>query len=172
MNRHDRRRATLAAILTVVALPAIWLFNRDEAGTSGAPKIGTVGIEGPAANGASDAPTTSYAPEPPVFLDGNGAVVQPGVVDIAIPPAPTDRQATGKASFLRYANGVTRPCTTLLAPEATLLTIVNVDNGQSTTCTNVLGVTLPAGVDIVLDTELFVGISDLADAPIPVRISW
>ena len=66
-----------------------------------------------------------------------------------------------------------RPCTTLLAPDgrdahgrSTL------DNGQTTTCINTLGTPLPAGVDIVLHTDMFTLIGDLADAPVPVRISW
>jgi hypothetical protein len=53
-----------------------------------------------------------------------------------------------------------------------VLTVTNTDNGQTTTCTNSISTPLPAGVDIVLHTDLFTVISDLADAPVPVRISW
>jgi len=52
------------------------------------------------------------------------------------------------------------------------LTVTNTDNGQTTTCVNSLSTPLPAGVDIVLHTDDFVLISDLADAPVPVHISW
>jgi hypothetical protein len=169
MNDTDRRRVTLAALFTVVALPAMWVFGGSD--TSTAPSTGAAGID-VGANGAASAPATEYTPELPVFLDGPAAVVQPGVVDIAIPPAPGDRQASGRASFVRYADPSIRPCTTLLAPERTVLTVVNVDNGQSTTCTNILGVRLPAGVDLVIHTDVFAEISDLADAPVTVRISW
>jgi hypothetical protein len=48
----------------------------------------------------------------------------------------------------------------------------NTDNGQTTTCLNSVSTPLPAGVDIVLHTDIFTQISDLADAPVPVRISW
>ena len=50
--------------------------------------------------------------------------------------------------------------------------VSNVDNGLSITCTNTLGMAVPAGTGIVIDTALFVQIGDLADAPIPVRMSW
>ena len=63
-------------------------------------------------------------------------------------------------------------CTTLLAPDGAVLTVTNLDNGQSTPCTNTLGMALPSGSDIVLNTAIYVTIGDLADAPVPVRVSW
>lgn len=48
----------------------------------------------------------------------------------------------------------------------------NIDNGQITTCTNTLGMTMPTGADIVLHTDVFGEIGDLADAPLPVHVSW
>lgn len=168
MNTTDRRRVTLAAIFTVVALPALWVFGGSD--TSGAPPA--AGVDGSTLQGAEVAPSTTYVPETPVFLDAPEAVAQPGVIDIAIPPAPTDRQFLGRASFVRYADPSVRPCTTLLAPERALLTVTNVDNGQSTTCTNILGVRLQYGIDIVIHTDVFAEITDLANAPITVRFSW
>lgn len=169
MNTTDRRRVTLAAIFTVVALPALWIFGGSD--TSGAPAAGT-GSGGTMVQGAEAAPTTTYVPELPVFLDGPATVDQPGVIDIAIPPAPNDRQFLGRASFVRYAEPSIRPCTTLLAPERAVLTVTNVDNGQSTTCTNILGVRVQVGIDIVIHTDVFAEITDLANAPISVRFSW
>ena len=52
------------------------------------------------------------------------------------------------------------------------MTVTTPDTGQTTTCLNSLSTPLPAGVDIVLHTDDFVLISDLADAPVPVHISW
>ena len=51
-------------------------------------------------------------------------------------------------------------------------TVENIDNGQTTTCTNTLGMAIPAAADIVLHTDVFGEIGDLADAPVPVRVSW
>jgi hypothetical protein len=169
MNPYDRRRLALASIFTVAALPALWIINRDDAG-SAAPAIGAAGVPHV---GANQAPSTSvYIPDPPVFLDGPQSGAAPAVVDIIIPPGPTATEAIGKASFRRYADPSGNPCTTALAPWGVLLTVTNTDNGQTTTCRNSISTPLPAGVDLVLHTDLFTQISDLADAPVPVRISW
>jgi hypothetical protein len=53
-----------------------------------------------------------------------------------------------------------------------VLKVVNIDNGQSITCANTLGMAVPGGADIVLDTDVFTRIGNLADAPVPVRVSW
>ena len=169
MNSYDRRRLVLASIFTVAALPALWIINRNDAG-SAAPKIGAAGVP---KVGADRAPSTSaYTPDPPIFLAGPASGAGPAVVDIIIPPGPTATEASGRASFRRYADPTRRPCTTALAPWGKTLTITNTDNGQSTTCLNSISTPLPAGVDIVLHTDIFTAISDLADAPVPVRISW
>ena len=52
------------------------------------------------------------------------------------------------------------------------ITVTNTDNGLSTTCTNTLDVAKPADADIVIDTNVYVAIADLVDAPVPVRLSW
>ncbi|MEP7046716.1 MAG: hypothetical protein ABI949_08560 [Ilumatobacteraceae bacterium] len=169
MNPYDRRRLALASIFTVAALPALWIINRDDAG-SAAPAIGAAGVP---QVGANHAPSTSaYSPNPPIFLNGpvNGA--DPAVVDIIISPGPSATEAKGNASFRRYADPSKHPCTTALAPWGSTLTVTNTDNGQTTTCLNAISTPLPEGVDIVLHTDLFTLISDLADAPVPVRISW
>ena len=169
MNSYDRRRLVLASIFTVAALPALWIINRNDAG-SAAPALGAAGV--PAA-GANQAPSTSaYTPDAPIFLNGPASGADPAVVDIIIPPGPSATEAKGKASFRRYPDPSTRPCTTALAPWNRTLTVTNTDNGQTTTCLNSVSTPLPEGVDIVLHTDIFTLISDLADAPVPVRISW
>ena len=169
MNSYDRRRLALASIFTVAALPALWIINRNDAG-SAAPRLGAAGVPHV---GADKAPSTSaYTPDPPIFLNGPPSGADPAVVDIIIPPGPTATEATGRASFRRYADPTTRPCTTALAPWGKTLTVTNTDNGQTTTCVNSISTPLPAGVDIVIHTDIFALISDLADAPAPVRISW
>ena len=169
MNPYDRRRLALASIFTVAALPALWIINRNDPGTA-APSLGAAGVP---EVGANQAPSTSaYTPDAPIFLNGPPSGADPAVVDIIIPPGPTATEAAGRASFRRYDDGTKQPCTTALAPWGSNLTVTNTDNGQTTTCVNSLSTPLPAGVDIVLHTDVFVKISDLADAPIPVRINW
>jgi hypothetical protein len=169
MNSYDRRRLALASIFTVVALPALWVINRNEAG-SAAPSVGAAGVP---RVGADQAPSTSaYVPDTPIFLNGPPPGADPAVVDIIIPPGPTDKEASGKASYRRYPDPTKRPCTTALAPWGSMLTVTNTDNGQTITCVNSISTPLPAGVDIVIHTDVFTSISNLANAPVPVRISW
>jgi hypothetical protein len=169
MNSYDRRRLVLASIFTVAALPALWVINRNDAG-SAAPALGAAGVP---QVGANQAPSTSaYVPDSPIFLNGPASGADPAVVDIIIPPGPTATEARGRASFRRYDDPSKHPCTTALAPWGSTLTVTNTDNGQTTTCVNSISTPLPAGVDIVLHTDVFTLISDLADAPVPVRISW
>jgi hypothetical protein len=171
MNALDRRRVVVASVFTLVALPALWVLNRDSASTSGAPNAAAVGVEVESAGG--NAPTTTaYEPTPPLFVGGDDAPTPPGLINVAVPPAPGANERVMNASFHRYMNSVGQPCTTLLAPDGAALTVVNLDNGQATTCTNTLGLAVPAGVDIVLNTAQFTLIGNLADAPVPVRVSW
>ncbi|MDP2290223.1 MAG: hypothetical protein Q8M22_03490 [Actinomycetota bacterium] len=180
MIASDRRRVAAASLFTVLALPALWVLNRESAATSSAPTVGAAGVEVASPEvvapiGDQAAPTTApYVPDPPLFVSGESdaeAPSGPAVVNVAVPPAPGPTEVVGNASFRRFAAG-SRQCTTLLAPDGASLTVVNVDNGQTTTCTNTYGMAIPAGADIVLHTDVFSEIGDLADAPVPVRVSW
>ena len=170
MIAHDRRRVVVASVFTLVALPALWVLNRESAATSGSPAVGAAGVEiKSSADAAPD--TTAYQPEAPAFVGGDEVPVPPAAVVVAVPPPTSANQVTARASFHRYTAG-SRQCTTLLAPDGALLTVENVDNGQSTTCTNTLGMAMQTGADLVLHTEVFGEIGDLADAPLPVHVSW
>ena len=170
MNSYDRRRLVLASIFTVAALPALWIINRDDAG-SAAPALRR------RRRTRKSAPTRLHRHRPTRPTRRSSSTVRRPV---PTPPSstsssrrgPTATEATGKASFRRYDDPSKRPCTTALAPWGTTLTVTNTDNGQTTTCLNSISTPLPAGVDIVLHTDVFASISDLADAPVPVRISW
>jgi hypothetical protein len=162
MRAHERRRLVLAATVTVVALPAFWLLEDDPEEPSSA-----------VATADEALPSETAEPGLPVFLDNSVPVVNPAVIDIAVPEAPGARQTQGKATFKRYIDPpVERPCTTSLAPPGVKLTVTNVDNGLSTTCTNTRSITVPPGADIALDTTVYVAIAELVEAPVPVRLSW
>jgi hypothetical protein len=164
MRAHDRRRLVLAAALTVAAVPALWILDRDDAADDGA----TTTV--PAAGAL---PSTSAEPPVPVFLDNTTPVVPPAVIDIAVPDGPSSREARGNATFKRYIDiPVARPCTTKLAPTGVELTVTNIDNGLSTTCTNTRSVSVPPGADIAIDTQVYILIAELVEAPVPVRLTW
>lgn len=170
MNSSDRRRVVLASVFTLVALPALWALNRDTSATT--PNVGAAGVDVGGGNGGTEPSTTAYQPETPLFVGGDENPTRPAVIDVNVPPPPGANEAIGKASYHRYAGVGVSVCTSLTAPDGAKLTITNLDNGQTTTCTNTLGMALPAGSDVVLNTAVYVLIGDLADAPIPVRLSW
>lgn len=182
----DRRRLVFATIVTIVALPTLWLTSRDQASD------GTVTPVAVAVNGRSvtdaarGAPSTTATPTPvlgdtvlggdePVFMAGPTAppVPEPAVVS----PARPTNLVTGRATFRRWDSGTVaqlrnHPCQTFTAPVGTRLTVTNVNNGRSVTCVNTAAEAPPSNAIIVLDTEALLTIGELADAPLPVRLTW
>ncbi|MCU1360603.1 MAG: hypothetical protein JWN99_1892 [Ilumatobacteraceae bacterium] len=171
MEVHERRRLVVATAFTLIALPSIWLFDRNDPDSAGPSTVAAAGVATPDKSASGTTPTTE--PEVPIFLDNTIVVVAPAVIDVALPDAPGDREKQGKATYKRYVDSVIfRPCTTYLAPSGATITVTNTDNGLSTTCTNTLGVSKPPDADIVMDTDVYVAIADLVDAPVPVRLDW
>jgi len=164
MRAHERRRLVLAATVTVVAFPAMWLLDRDDASDSADATVRT--LADPAL------PTVTDELGVPVFLDNTTPVVAPAVIDIAVPQAAGPREARGDATFRRYVEPpVERPCTTLLAPLGALLTVTNIDNGLSTTCTNTRSLAVQPGAEITIDTAVYVTIAELVEAD-AMRLDW
>ncbi len=154
----DRRRLVFATIITIVALPTLWLMGRDQASD------GTLTPVAVAVNGGA-----------PVFMAGptTPPLPEPAVVSTTAP----GEQATGRATFRRWdsttvAEVRAAPCQTVLAPLGTRLTVTNVNNGRSVRCVNVALEPPPNGALVMLHTEALLAIGDLADAPLPVRVSW
>ena len=164
MRAQERRRLVFAATVTVVALPAMWMMDGDSADDAAAATTTTVDVLFPA---------DDVNPGVPLYLDDAAPVVAPAVIDIAVPEPPGAREARGDATFKRFGvDPLTRACTTPLAPPGVELTITNVDNGLSTTCINNRAVSVPPGADVAIDTQVYVTIAELVEAPVPVRISW
>jgi hypothetical protein len=168
MDVHERRRVVLATAFTVVALPAIWLFDRDDPAASS--NVAAAGLPTPeVVEAAAEAPV---ATEVPVFLDNTVVVVAPAVIDVAVPDAPSPNEVVGTASYKRFDVALEKKCSAPTAPSGVLLTITNIDNGLSITCRNTLGVSMPYGITVGIDTDLFIQLADLADSPVPIRLSW
>lgn len=178
MTDGDRRRLSFAALLTLIALPALWVISRDGAQTTTSPTAGAVGVQTPSLDGERNAQnattTTEYVPRPPVFLDGDvlSASAAAPPVQIQRGTVQQGNQVTVQATFRRYSNPSNHPCTTPYAPGNAEITVRNVANGQEVTCRNNLSADVPAGIGLVLHTDLFASISNLADAPIAVQLSW
>jgi len=170
MNSIDRRRIALASALTLAAIPALLVLDAQSSDHPDTVEADSerLGVEGD----DSAPPTSAYEPEAPMFVGGEDKPTPPGVIDVAVPPAPDGNERLVKASYSRYDGATAALCTATFAPEGITLTVVNIDNGQSVQCLNTYGKAPPNGADMVLDTDVFTEIGDLADAPIPVRVSW
>jgi hypothetical protein len=170
MNVFDRRRFAVACMLTLVALPALWLASHNAASSGSAATDGSLTQTTPP---ATEPPTSAYQPQPPLFVGGDSEPALPPVINIAVPPAPGPNDLLVRAAYHRYLGVVGTSCSAPFAPDGAQLTVTNVNNGLQITCINAsAGVIVPAGADLVIDTALFVRFADLNDAPITVRVSW
>jgi hypothetical protein len=171
MGVHERRRLVLATAVTVIALPAIWLMDRDD--PSSIPPAAAIGLPEPAADAGE--PETSLVPQVPVFLDNTVVLQQPAVIDIAVPDTVSPNERTVKLTFKDYSSfgdPQLELCTLPGAPSKARITLTNIDNGQRVECTNNLGMSIPVGAEMAIDINLYVQIADLVEAPVPVRASW
>jgi hypothetical protein len=165
LNQPDRRRILLASALTLVALPALWWANQSD---DAAPNVATAGIS-VGAQPAAARPADAEASDPaPVFLDGPSGQVGAGLAEIAVPAPPAIARITTTATF-RNDLGSSATCTLPGIGNGARITVVNLDNNRSITCTAVLAAS-GARDQLVMPAELFSQIADLTDAPIPVEI--
>jgi hypothetical protein len=174
----DRRRFTAATVLTLLALPALWLANTSD--NSAAPNLAVAGIDPDVENAEpAEEPSAASAADPtpavddglgdiaPVYLEGPSSAAGAGQSPIAIPSRPLLDVIAAKATFRS-----TVPAGTCIVGGITTgsqITVVNLDNNRSMTCTTILA---PGDQprDVVMHTDAFAGIADLTDAPISVEI--
>ncbi|NDG76989.1 MAG: hypothetical protein EBX51_04120 [Acidimicrobiia bacterium] len=78
----------------------------------------------------------------------------------------------GKGTFSSFNGAPQTVCNAPGAPYGVTIVVKNLDNGRSIACSNVMMPSTPANVVIVLHTRLFVELSDLVNAPIPVALTW
>jgi hypothetical protein len=172
LQRADRRRLAFASALTVFALPAVWLANRDNAPTR--PNVAAVGLAAQNASGGDGEPAGDGAPpmsvDPmgvpdPLFLDQEPAPPPPEQVSVAVGSTEEAVVATPLATYSRSVpNGDACPFNGVAA--GTTVKVVNPDNGRSIEC-----VTEPTdGDELVLNPDRFMLLADLITAPIPVEI--
>jgi hypothetical protein len=174
MSPDDRRRLTLATIITLVALPALWLMQRDDT-APGSPTVAAAGAPTPpVADAGVDA--TEGDPPPPAYLEGPSTTA-PSLGDtplvIATGDTNTGNRLTGTAGYRRFDAAVTSGnCQINGAPLGVTITVRNVDNDRTTTCVNMSTSRGADGEIAVLDMAVFLQIADLVDAPLPVELTW
>ncbi len=171
----DQRRIVMAAVATLVALPFL-LREGTGAGRPEAVAAVTVGggnLAGRLAPSGKPAPDAGPAAAPAPAATGPDAPVTPITIATPIPEGPNTRR--GSASFTRLASSPVVGDQLCLAPDIprnTKVTVLNLDNGHSTFCYVVGAAPVRPGQVIVLGSSVLEQLADVAQAPIPVRISW
>jgi hypothetical protein len=167
LQRADRRRLVFASALTVIALPAVWLANRDDDGAGGSrPNVAAVGLAAEDASGSEPAPSTSIDPMGHVdpLFSGEPTAESGGSVEVAVGSTESVIVATPFATYSRSVWGDT--CRYNGIEAGTAVTIVNPANGRSLEC--VIG---PNDDDeITLHPDRFALLADLTIAPVRVEI--
>ncbi len=166
----DRRRFIAVTVLTLVALPALWWANTSQ-NNSTSPNLAVAGIDP-----VVDAGTATDTPGPaggnfdevaPVFLEGPTSAAGAGQAEIAVPAKPLIDGVVAKATF--RSDVAVGTCIVAGMTSGSSITVVNLDNNRSMTCTTVIAPGNAVG-ELVMNTSTFAGIADLTDAPISVEI--
>ncbi|HEY5664311.1 MAG TPA: hypothetical protein VIS05_09775 [Ilumatobacter sp.] len=174
----QRRRVAVALAITVIAVPAAFLLNRDNSADPASPTITLVGEvdlgSDPDADGVESPSATDAMGTAPVgFLDGTQPARADDPATIAIPRLPAS--IDGRASF-RYSIVDVVGCLARGVPQGALVTVSNRDNSRSVTCINNVEIegfdVSQMTDDVLLHPDAFLQIGDLTDAPIPVQIIW
>jgi type II secretory pathway pseudopilin PulG len=164
LSTFERRRIVLAAIVTVLVLPLLML-NNDESKTAEVAVTTTTQVDSSLNQDSEDGSLE------PIILGGPSPIVQDGSAQIAYPAS----SLTGSQAIASFSNFDNAPDIVCYCPEAPLgisISVQNLNNGRTTTCTNVFRTSLPTGATMLLHTKVFESLANLVDAPIPVTVSW
>ena len=161
LSTFERRRIVIAALLTTLVLPFI-LLNRTDDKVADSAEVATTTTQLEQADDGS---------LEPIILGGPSPIVQDGSAQIAYPASSlTGVQAI--ASFSNFDNAPEIVCYMPQAPLGIKISVQNLNNGRTATCTNVFRTTMPSGASMLLHTKVFESLANLVDAPIPVTVSW
>lgn len=170
----DRKRLLVATAATMLALPLLVRENRAQQGErpdAVAAVAPGVDLAGPL-RGGSD---TAAPPQAAVTVATAAPIVTtaPAPIEIATPVSTSGNTVTGLASYKRLSpTPGPRLCATPLAPRGHTIRVLDIDNGHEVTCTNISTKQTLNGSTVLLDTATFKELADLAQAPIPITVSW
>jgi len=182
LDNTDRRRFLIAAIVSMLALPALWWVNRDDPASG--PNTASVGVDVGGSIDGEPADTTQVVTiestigrsnlpseptvidQPPIFLEGPASNIG-GAAEIAIPNSDSLETIVTRATFDELSGA--NVCFAQNVTTGQVITVINLDNNRTITCRVTLA---PATQDVglILQTAQFEMLADLTDAPIPVQI--
>ena len=143
--------------------------DRPDAVAAVAPGIDLAGPLRGGSDGTVDPPEVAVtaASTAPIVVTTGAPIV------IATPMSTSGNAATGLGSYKRLSpTPGPRLCATAVAPRGRTIRVLDIDNGHEVTCTNVSTKQSVNGNTVLLDTTTFKELADLAQAPIPITVSW
>jgi hypothetical protein len=163
----------VASVITLIALPAIWLVNRDDDTPSSRPNVAAVGVDPGNADEAvaGDGSADTFDPMGDggaAFLEAPTTVAPPGTVRIAVGTAPDELVGTARATYRRSGIG-NEVCLYNGTHGGDVVTVVNVANGRSIECTTSLMSDGQTGV-LIMSQSRFAKLAELTAAPIHVEV--
>lgn len=161
LSVFERRRIVVLSIVSMLAFVVV----RSTSGGSDDSAVET---------------TTTYTTVPPIVEDsipvpvilGGPAALPPSGTAAIAKPATSANEYTGTATFTVLGYTERAVCYSTTVPQGQNLVVTNINNGQSIKCLSVYSTLVPPGIAIVLHQSVFVKLSDLIDAPIPVKVTW
>jgi hypothetical protein len=194
-----RGRMMIALVITLLALPALWISQRSDTvglAADGSVEVIIIGDPAPTTDVRDRPPTPSLLGQPggaflvpPEPLQPESVVPSTTPTTTTIPNVPSPDQVAalpdpndvdpdtfdpenellGSATFRSWLTQDDL-CAARAIPADTIIKVVNLDNGQSMVC-RVAFISLGTH-DVILGRAAFARIADLTDAPIPVEITW
>lgn len=178
LDHRDRARILLATVITLIALPAIWLLNRSEDGSGSVrPHVAAAGLS--PGNADSVSSTLDPLSQPPSSFDPMGSAGAAAYLDAkplpASVPVPVVAVGTTPGEFVANASATYRSgvapgeCQFNGGGIGDTITVINVANERSITCqTAILSGGAPG--TLVMNTVQFRQLAELIAAPIHVEV--
>lgn len=166
LTLYQRRRISVLLAITATVGAVVWASSRggdekvaDDSTTTTTEYISSlVPIEG--------------EPDAPVYIEGPKTSSPTATNPIAYGSGNETNRLEGFASFHRFSDDTKGKCHTDKVPLGIVITVTNVNTGRRTTCFNVAYLPPPVGSIITLNTLNYLLIGELADAPLPIEITW
>jgi hypothetical protein len=177
LDDRDKGRILLATVITLIALPAIWLLNRSEDNAGSArPNVAAAGLSpGNAGDTASTAETASQQASSFDPMGSGGAAYLEAKPMPASVPVPVVAVGSTPGEFVANASATYRnsvapgECQFNGAAIGEDVTVINVANERSIKCEVAFLSGAPPGT-LVMNTVQFRQLADLIAAPIHVEV--
>lgn len=167
LNLYQRRRIRLVALATLTVVLISWVSSQGDKKSDATEDTSPTTTEF-----VSKLEPIEGEPDAPVYIEGPKTSLPTATNPIAYGSGNQANRLEGFASFHRFSDDTRGKCHTDKVPLGIVITVTNVNTGRRTTCFNVAYLPPPVGSLITLNTLNYLLIGELADAPLPIEITW